>query len=143
MKKHADVAVVGLGTMGSMATWQLSKSGLSVIGFEQFGIGHDRSAYGGGSRRFRIASPFVKETPFTNASYPKFRELEQETGQQLLSYSGALTIGDPNSEHMQNVISSADEHQVEYEIFEENDASYHFPQHRLLPGQIIFREKTG
>ena len=143
MKKHADVAVVGLGTMGSMAAWQLSKSGLSVLGFEQFGIGHDRSAYGGGSRRFRIASPFVDETPFTYASYAKFRELEQETGQHLLSYSGALTIGHPDSEHMQNVITSAEQFNIDYEVFEGNDATYHYPQHHLLPGEIIIREKTG
>lgn len=46
MKKK--VAVIGLGTVGSMALWQLSKqSDVEVSGFEQFGIGHDRSAVGG------------------------------------------------------------------------------------------------
>lgn len=143
MKMNADVAVIGLGTMGSMTAWHLARRGLSVLGFEQFGIGHDRSAYGGGSRRFRIASPYVAETPFTSASYRKFRELEQETGKQLLSSSGALTIGDPNSQHIKDVLTSAEKFNVSHEIYNENEAMSRYPQHKLTPGEIMIWEKTG
>lgn len=143
MKFDADVAVIGLGTMGSMSAWHLARRGLSVLGFEQFGIGHDRSAYGGGSRRFRIASPFVEETPFTKASYPQFRELEQETGQNLLSHSGSLTIGDPNSELIKNVLTSAEKYNVNHEVYETEEAMSRYPQHKLFPGEIIIHEKTG
>lgn len=143
MKKNADVAVIGLGTMGSMTAWHLARQGLSVLGFEQFGIGHDRSAYGGGSRRFRIASPFVGETPFTNASYSKFRDLEEETGQELLSSSGALTIGHPDSEHIKNVVESAETHNVSYKVYDEKEAKVLYPQHHLLPGEVIVWEETG
>lgn len=52
---NADVAVIGLGSMGSMTIWQLARRGVSVIGFEQFGIGHDRGAAGGDTRIFRTA----------------------------------------------------------------------------------------
>lgn len=141
----ADVAVIGLGTMGSMTIWQLARRGISVLGFEQFGIGHDRSAYGGGSRRFRIASPFVEEIPFLKESYRKFRELEQESGQELLSYSGALTIGDPHSEHQKNVMTGIEEHNLNdlIEVLEEKDAAKRYPQHRLLPGEVIIKDNSG
>ena len=46
----AEVGIIGVGTMGSMAAWHLAKRDISVIGFEQFGIGHDRSAAGGESQ---------------------------------------------------------------------------------------------
>lgn len=49
------VGVIGLGAIGSMALWQLAKRGVDVTGFEQFGIGHDRSGVGGESRLFRVA----------------------------------------------------------------------------------------
>ncbi|WP_368652815.1 N-methyl-L-tryptophan oxidase [Ornithinibacillus sp. 4-3] len=139
----ADVAVVGLGTMGSMTAWQLSRQGVSVLGFEQFGIGHDRSAYGGGSRRFRIASPLVEETPFIKGSYHMFRDLEQEAGQQLLSYSGALTIGDPDSQRMKNVMRSIQEYDLRHEILDDHEAMRRYPQHRLLPGEVTVWDEMG
>jgi sarcosine oxidase len=71
-----DVGVIGLGTMGSMAMWQLARRGVSVIGFEQFGIGHDRSAAGGETRLFRTAYkegaqyvPILKEAQRLFLSY--------------------------------------------------------------------------
>lgn len=139
----ADVAVIGLGTMGSMTIWQLARKGISVLGFEQFGIGHDRSAYGGGSRRFRIASPLVEESLFIKESYPIFRELERETGQHFLSNSGSLTIGDPNSTRMKNVIKSAENNNLSYRILDTTEAKYHYPQHRLLPEEIIVWDQLG
>ncbi|WP_088052537.1 FAD-dependent oxidoreductase [Virgibacillus dakarensis] len=139
----ADVAVIGLGTMGSMAIWQLAGQGVSVLGFEQYGIGHDRSAYGGESRRFRIASPLVGETPFIKASYRKFRELEQDTGKQLLSDSGALTIGDPNTGRMKNVMISIEKYDLDHKIFEGNEAMSRYPQHPLLPGEVIIWDDLG
>src|SRR5699024_1493718 len=113
------------------------------LGFEQFGIGHDRSAYGGGSRRFRIASPLVEESLFIKESYPIFRELERETGQHFLSNSGSLTIGDPNSTRMKNVIKSAENNNLSYRILDTTEAKYHYPQHRLLPEEIIVWDQLG
>lgn len=143
MNNHADVAVIGLGTMGSLATWQLAQKGLNVIGFEQFGIGHDRAAYGGGSRRFRIATPFAEETPFTYSSYFLFKELEQTTGKQFLSNSGSLTIGDPNSDNVKSVIDSLQKYNLTYEVYNRKEAIDVFPQHKLLSDEVIVWEKTG
>ena len=39
-----EVAVVGLGAFGAAALWQLAKRGVSVIGIEQFQVGHDRGS---------------------------------------------------------------------------------------------------
>src|SRR5690625_313599 len=129
--------------MGSLTTWQLAKKGLDVIGFEQFGIGHDRAAYGGGSRRFRIATPFAEETPFTYSSYFIFKELEQATGKHFLSNSGSLTIGDPDSDNVKSVISSLKKYNLTYEVYNRKEAIDIFPQHKLLPGEVIVWEKTG
>ncbi|MBY7144579.1 FAD-dependent oxidoreductase [Virgibacillus sp. NKC19-3] len=139
----ADVAVIGLGTMGSMTIWQLASQGVSVLGFEQFGIGHDRSAYGGGSRRFRIASPFVEETPFIKASYSKFRELEQKTNQKLLSNSGSLDIGDMNSDRMKNVMYSIEKYNLAHEVLEGKQAMKSYPQHHLLQGEAMIKDEQG
>ena len=36
-----DVAVLGLGAMGSGALWRVAARGASVVGFERFEPGHD------------------------------------------------------------------------------------------------------
>lgn len=140
----ADIAVIGLGATGSMALWKLaSKKGISVIGFEQYGIGHDRSAYGGGSRRFRIASPLIEETPFIRDSYFEFLKLEEETGQKVLSNSGSLTIGSYNSERMRTVMESALKYDVPHKILEKDELEKRFPQHKLFSDDIAVWDRLG
>ena len=53
MDLDAEVGVVGTGTMGSMTMWQLARRGVSVLGFEQFSLGHDRGAGAGETRQYR------------------------------------------------------------------------------------------
>src|SRR5699024_9165412 len=139
----ANVAVIGLGTMGSMAAWQLSSRGVSVIGFEQFGIGHDRSAHAGGSRRFSVASNSSKEIPFKKESYRKFRDLEREIGQKILSSGGTLTIGHTESERIKDVLANIKRYELPHEIIEEDEAIKRYPMHRLLPGEIMVLDKLG
>lgn len=60
--RQVDVAVVGLGTMGSMALWHLTRTAReegrepSVLGIEQFGLGHTHGSFSGESRLFRVAT---------------------------------------------------------------------------------------
>lgn len=42
--ERLDVAVVGLGALGSTAAYQAAVKGAKVIGFEQFELGHVRGA---------------------------------------------------------------------------------------------------
>ena len=39
-----DAVVVGLGALGSAAAWALARAGVSVLGLEQFELGHHRGA---------------------------------------------------------------------------------------------------
>ncbi|HZG70181.1 MAG TPA: N-methyl-L-tryptophan oxidase, partial [Chondromyces sp.] len=140
----ADVGVIGIGTMGSMALWQLAKAGVSVIGFEQFGIGHDRSAAGGETRIFRTAykegSNYV---PFLKQAYTMWRELENETGNDLLQLTKGLMIGRPDSESTKNVMKSIKEYNLDHEILNREEAECRFPQHRLLPNEQIIVDKMA
>jgi glycine/D-amino acid oxidase-like deaminating enzyme len=53
-----DVAVVGLGAMGSAALYAAARRGLRVIGFDRLGPGHNRSSSFGESRGTRHTSRF-------------------------------------------------------------------------------------
>ncbi|WP_251036363.1 hypothetical protein [Arthrobacter sp. ISL-28] len=51
---NGKLAVIGLGSIGSMALWQASRLSDSVVGFEAQRPAHARSAVGGDTRLFRM-----------------------------------------------------------------------------------------
>ena len=53
--KHYDVAIIGLGSMGSFAAVELAKRGRRVAGFDQFKPPHDRGSHSGTTRIYRVA----------------------------------------------------------------------------------------
>ena len=102
MKYDADAAVIGLGTMGSLASWRLAAAGLSVVGFEQFGLAHDRGAAGGDLRRVATHSMGdPREVPIVQRSLALWRALEEETGTSL----GHRPPGRPGAHRSQEQLS--------------------------------------
>lgn len=140
----ADVAVVGSGSMGSMALWQLARRGVSTVGFEQFGAGHDRGAAGGETRIFRTAYLEGSEyVPLLQAAYLGWRELERETGRNLLTLTGGLTIGDPDAPFMHEVLESIEAFGLEHEFLDAKTAQARYPQHRLLSEEAMILDKQA
>lgn len=133
----AQVAVVGVGTMGSLTAWQLARRGVGVIGFEQFNPGHDRGSAGGESRLFRTAylegSHYV---PLLRTARAQWRELEAESGVPLLTIDSGLMIGDPDSEFVRAVQHSIDEHGIDHEVLDTAAMRARYPQHSLYDGEV-------
>ncbi|MGM0900445.1 MAG: N-methyl-L-tryptophan oxidase [Bacillota bacterium] len=140
-----DVGIIGIGTMGAMAAWQLARKGMSVIGFEQFGIGHDRSAAGGESRLFRTAyKEGAQYVPLLQEAKRLWRQLEGESGMTLLTLTGGLTIGHPDDDVIKNVKKSIVDYQLDCELLDFEQAVKRYPQHRLLKDEMmIFDREAG
>lgn len=129
---RADVAVVGTGSMGSMALWQAASRGARVIGFEQFELGHDRGAGHGDSKIFRTAYAEGSEyVPLLQEALPLWRRLEEETGKPLLTMTGGLMIGEPEGDFLRDVAASAAEHGVPHQRLTPAETMERFPQLRL------------
>ncbi|WP_029090166.1 N-methyl-L-tryptophan oxidase [Brevibacterium album] len=138
------IAVIGVGSMGSMVLWQLAKAGAEAVGFEQFGIGHDRSAAGGESRMFRTAyMEGADYVPLLKASRKLWEELEAETGLELLALCGGLMIGPREHPKIANVIRSVREFDIDHEILEAEEAMRRFPQHQLHSGEIAVLDREA
>lgn len=140
----ADVAVVGLGAMGSMASWQLAASGASVVGFEQFGIAHDRGAAGGESRLFRMAYHEGPDyVPLLRRARRLWLELAEASGRPLFTPTGCLSIGLPDLAPMVNVRRSVVDHGIDHEVLSTDELSARYPQHRLCDGEIGIMDAAG
>ena len=104
-----DVVVVGLGGFGSAALWRLAQRGVDVAGVERHGIGHHLGSSHGATRLFRIA---CQEHPGLAAvalkSLQLWTELGEQSGERLVSQSGCLSSGSPDSQVVRGAIAAAE-----------------------------------
>src|SRR5579885_24156 len=88
-----DAIVVGLGAMGSAALFQLAKRGARVLGIDRFSPPHDRGSSHGETRITRLAiGEGTHYTPLAQRSHALWREIERETGADLLTQCGGLIL---------------------------------------------------
>ncbi|MEX5261270.1 N-methyl-L-tryptophan oxidase [Kocuria sp. CPCC 205263] len=136
--QDADVVVVGAGTTGSMALWQLSKRpGLRVVGVEQFGRVHTHGSFSGESRLFRTAA---KEgalyVPLLREARRMWRELEAESGREIYLECGALSIGPAGSAPMETTARVVDEHGLAARTFGTDQLRAAYPQFAVHEGDV-------
>lgn len=140
----AQVAVIGTGSIGSMALWQLAKAGVTAVGFEQFDVGHDRAAAGGESRIFRTAYiEGPQYVPLLQRAYELWRALESESGRDLLTLNGGLMIGAADGDGMNNVLASIGQFDLAHEVLDADAMAARYPQHRMLPGEIAVLDRAA
>src|SRR2546423_8640732 len=94
-----DVIVVGMGAMGSSALYQLSRRGQRVLGLEAFEPGHRLGSFHGESRVIRLAYfEHPNYVPLLRRAYALWDDLQRESGEELLTITGGLMIGPPDSD---------------------------------------------
>ena len=124
-----DVAIIGLGAMGSAAAYHLAKRGASVIGFDRFTPPHTMGSSHGDTRIIREAyheSPAY--VPIVQRSYELWAELEQEAGETLLRQTGGVMIGPPEGETVAGARRSAELHGLTHELLGADEIRRRWPQ---------------
>jgi sarcosine oxidase len=142
MTERYDVAVVGVGGMGSAALYHLARRGARVVGVERFDVPHERGSSHGVTRIIRQAyfehSGYV---PLVQRAYDLWRELEQEAGEQLLYVTGALE-GGPRI--FEGAVRSSLEHGLVHEELDGAEAGRRFPAFRLPADlQLVYQPDGG
>jgi len=85
-------AIVGAGIMGLSAARALSRRGWQVTIYEQFEVGTKRGSSHGRSRIFRLAYPDPTWVRMAQEALRGWRELEEESGMQVLELNGLLEV---------------------------------------------------
>ena len=114
--KSYDVAIIGLGAMGSGAAYHLARRGLRVVGFDRYSPPHDQGSSHGETRIIREAyAEGVAYVKIVQRAYELWAELEEETGRELYLQTGGLMFGSHNSEMVAGAETSAKTHNLAYE----------------------------
>jgi sarcosine oxidase len=144
MDRTADVAVVGLGAMGSATMWRLASRGASVVGFERFEPGHAFGSSHGATRIFRAA--YFEDTayvPLLLAALEWWRRLEKESARELLLQIGGLMIGPPDGPLIRGALKSVHEHRLPHRILDRAAMAASYPQHRLAVGDVAIVDELA
>jgi sarcosine oxidase len=97
-----DTIIIGAGAVGSSTAFALAKRGQKVLLLEQFTTPHERGSHHGHSRIFRFAYDDPDYARLAMRALPAWRELEQETGQDVLHLFGGLDIGQEGNPSLEN-----------------------------------------
>ena len=140
-----DVAVVGLGGMGSATVAECAARGASVIGLEQFVRGHDLGASSGQSRLIRKA--YFEDpayVPLLHRAFELWRKLERESDERLLSVTGVLSVGEENSAIIRGTQRAAIEHDLPLERWSRRDVRVRYPTLQMLASEVaLFEPDAG
>ena len=92
-----NIAIVGLGALGSAAAWEATRRGYSVIGLEQFELGHERGASHDTSRILRHSYHTPHYVGLTFRAYDAWAELESDAGVALVTQTGGIDLFPPGA----------------------------------------------
>lgn len=140
-----DVAVAGLGAMGSAAAFHLARRGARVLGLDALTPPHDRGSSHGESRIIREAYyEHPAYVPLVRRAHALWRELEGLTRRSLLRTTGILNLGAPASGLIRGVLRSVEEHGVPHERLDPAELRRRFPQLRPGPDTVaVYEERAG
>jgi sarcosine oxidase len=143
--RNYDVAVVGLGAMGSAALYALAQRGRSVIGIERFEPGHSLGSSYGESRIIRMAyyeDPVY--VPLLRLAYEAWKGLERHTGEHILTITGILEAGIPGSALVEGSLRSALQHAIPHEVLLPGQVNKRFPAFSVPPDwHCVFQPDAG
>jgi sarcosine oxidase len=120
---QAEVVVVGAGVMGLATAWRLAREGRDVIVLEQFPFGHARGSSHGRSRIFRLAYPEEEWVRLAQESLEGWRELEAESGEELVGLTGLVELVDDLKESSLEALSACG---VETEVLDGSELERRF-----------------
>ena len=145
MAETCDLAVIGLGALGSSTAWHAASRGLRVVGIEAFGFGHDRGASHDTSRIIRHSYHTPAYVALTFGAYDEWARLEDETGEQFVTVTGGLDLFPPDAQiPMGDYTSSMDAHHIAYAVLDAGEVSRRWPAFSLPDGTTaIHQARTG
>jgi sarcosine oxidase len=127
-----DAIVVGVGGVGSAATYHLADRGLDVLGLERFDVPHTRGSSHGSTRIIRrVQHEDPGYVPLVERAYQLWRDLEARTGRDLLHVTGSVHTGPPGSGVVEDARAACDPHGVPYESLSAAEVNERFPGYDL------------
>ena len=128
MSGSYDVAIVGLGAMGSACAHHFARRGARVLGLDRHAPPHVLGSSHGETRIIREAYfEDPRYVPMVQRAYELWRELGGASGETLIQETGGLMLGRPDSVLVRGAQASADAHGLTHERLDAAELRRRFP----------------
>jgi sarcosine oxidase len=144
MTTEFDVAVIGLGAMGSAALAFLSARGVKAIGIDACYPAHALSSSHGDSRLIRMG--YFEDpsyVPLLKRAYRNWRLLEARLRTEVLTVTGVLQIGASDSKIVRGTRASCEMHGLPHDVLDKEDMALRFPAFQLDDGEMAVLDPQG
>jgi sarcosine oxidase len=146
-----DVIVLGLGAVGSAATYQLAKRGAHVLGIDRHAPPHNFGSTHGSTRITRLAIGEGEHyTPLVKRSHEIWREIENETGTDLFCLNGGLIVSSNDNAAIthvkgffQNTVAAAHKHSIAHELFDAAEIRRRYPMFKIGDQEFGYFEPSA
>lgn len=146
-----DAIVVGLGAMGAAAAYQLARRGARVLGIDRFSPPHEMGSSHGETRITRLAiGEGAHYTPLAMRSHEIWREIERESGAELLTTCGGLFISSANKvaiTHVEgffrNTVAAAEKFAIPHEVLDAGAIRSRYPQFAVADDEFGYFEPSA
>ncbi|MGC2241413.1 MAG: N-methyl-L-tryptophan oxidase [Acidimicrobiia bacterium] len=145
MSDH-QVGVIGLGGIGSAtAFWASRRLGTSVLGLEQFPLGHARGGSEDHSRIIRLSYHTPGYVELAKGAYAAWETVEVESGEPLILRTGGLDLAPSGAAiGLDAYRTSMTAAEVPFEELEAGEVMGRWPQWNLTDDvSALFQERSG
>ena len=143
MVERYDAIVIGLGAMGSAATYHLAKRGQRVLGIDSFVEGHDQGSSHGHHRLIRRSHTNPQFRPLVNRAFELWRTLEDESGEDMMNLIGEVSMNQTVIPAATGRLYSDPAIEDHGEVLDEQELRERFPGFRLRPGMVATYEREA
>jgi len=138
LPSESEFVVVGAGLLGLSTAWHLARRGREVAVLERATIGHCGGGSHGSCRIFRLGYDDPRYVELATLALPLWRELETETGSDLLTTTGQVTFG-PGLDRLQAALRQAG---APAEMWTDAEVAGCFPE-VTAGGPVLFEPSSG
>lgn len=142
-----DYVVIGCGTMGSMALWQLgqiAREGSCILGIEKYGRVHTKGSYSGESRLFRLANKEgAHYVELARQARALWEELNASVDRDVFIPTGALSIAPPDMPSMIGLRKVVEDLGLEHTMLSTEELKERFPQFQIREDDIAVLDPMG
>lgn len=140
-----EVIIIGAGSMGMAAGFQLANKGVKVLLVDANDPPHTEGAHHGETRLIRHAyGEGDSYVPMALRAQELWRQLEKESGETLFLKTGVLNVGLPDSLFVQNVIDSAKKYSLPLEVLSAREVNQRWAGFQIPDGLIgCFENESG
>ena len=139
-----DAIVVGVGGMGSAASYYLARRGKRVLGLERFGVPHSMGSSHGHTRIIRLA--YYEDPSYVlllRRAYELWREIQNEADEKLLYTTGSIDSGPEDSWVFKGSWESCKLHDIPHEVLTGAELHRRHPGYHLPDDHLALLQPDG